>query len=178
MPRNQPPGKPIWETHVPETFAEKIGAAIQIRRTQLGLTQKQVAAQCLTTGKYLAKVERAIARRGNLFFLETVASALQIDPFELLAHAATLGDQPTDESVKLVFPPRFKAYDVDQMKSLVNTLAAVSRMLSKMVKHANARIYEYEKYDMAPKHGRIGQRPHRAHARAVVPAADKRGAAR
>jgi transcriptional regulator with XRE-family HTH domain len=140
-----PKGMPWWHNKTPKTLPELIGATIQLRRHKIGISQRELAkilGVCLSTVQMFEK-----ATSWHLTLLEEMATALHMNPFDLLDEARRLGDHHN-----VVFtlpqhpatPPRLKKYDVDALLGLCNTLVAVQKMLGRINRHARGRIEQYQ----------------------------------
>jgi transcriptional regulator with XRE-family HTH domain len=145
-----------WERKVPVTFRERVGAAVQHRRIYLGLSQVAVAKELLISHCYYARLERGLGKH-TLAYIEDVCACLQIDPFELFAKAALLGDGPVEIPPG---PPKLKAYDLTCLGELSLTLRASAKLLRKMDKSICKRVEECrEEYEL-PEFPRPKSIPH------------------
>jgi transcriptional regulator with XRE-family HTH domain len=69
-------------------FLEQVGFRIRERRTELKLTQAQLAERCGLHRTFIGSVERG-ERNAALLSLRKIAAALRVTPAELLTEAAT-----------------------------------------------------------------------------------------
>jgi transcriptional regulator with XRE-family HTH domain len=85
--------------HEPDAPATSLGTAIKLRRTELGLSRRELAERAGLSYPYVAELENG-AKQGSPKALEAIARALELRPSELLAWsddlAETRGTSPSD----------------------------------------------------------------------------------
>jgi transcriptional regulator with XRE-family HTH domain len=94
----------------------KLGGRIRELREQMGLSQRQLAAQAQVSQSYLCQLEREEARNPSVTVLLKLANALYVDPEELLEAAGyTPNRNPGD-------PERYEPRVLPELVQFLSTL--------------------------------------------------------
>jgi transcriptional regulator with XRE-family HTH domain len=85
----------------PDTDAERLGRAIQLRRVELGLKRPQLAKRAELSYPYLSEIENGM-KNPSTKALRQLAAALELSPAELIALAEKLGETSAREATSVL----------------------------------------------------------------------------